>query len=186
MAVDKSVHARRFILPKGAFVAALSEHRIHQVFEISILLKGAHAVLECLSGVALALISTDTIVSWVTWFTQDEFGEDPNDAVATFLLNMAQGFSVGTKNFYVFYLLSHGIVKVFLVAGLLRNKIWAYPASLAVLALFIIYQVYRYSYTRSIGLVLLTAFDFIVMYLIWHEYQLIRRHLPTDPPPKTP
>lgn len=167
-------------------MAALTEHRIHQIFEVSILLKGANAVLECVGGVALALISTHTIVSWITWITQDEFTQDPNDFVATHLLNMAQSFSVSTKNFYVFYLLSHGIVKLLLVAGLLRNKFWAYPASLVVLGVFIAYQVYRYTFTHSIGLVLLTVFDLFVMYLIWHEYQLIRHHLPTDPPPKTP
>src|SRR6476469_1064644 len=166
MAVDKSVAASRLILTEGVFMAALTEHRIHQIFEVGILLKGAHAVLECLAGVALALVSTDTIVGWITWLTQDEFNEDPNDIVATLLLNMAQSFSVSTKNFYVFYLLSHGVVKLFLVAGLLRNRIWAYPASLGVLGLFIAYQVYRYTYTHSIGLVLLTVFDFVVMYLI--------------------
>ena len=166
-------------------MAAFTEHRIHQIFEVSILLKGAHAVLECLAGVALALISTDTIVGWITWLTQDEFNEDPNDTVARLLLNMAQNFSVSTKNFYIFYLVSHGIVKLFLVGGLLRSKVWAYPASLVVLGLFIAYQLYRYTYTHSIGLVLLTVFDFFVMYLIWHEYQLIRHHLPTDPPAKT-
>ena len=167
-------------------MAAVTEHRIHQIFEVSILLKGANAVLECVAGVALALIGTHAIVGWITWITQDEFTEDPNDFVATHLLNMAQSFSVSTKNFYVFYLLSHGIVKLLLVAGLLRNKIWAYPASLVVLGVFIAYQVYRYTFTHSIGLVLLTVFDLFVMYLIWHEYRLIRRHLPTDPPPKTP
>ena len=162
-------------------MAALTEHRIHQIFEVSILLKGAHALLECIAGVALALVSPRTIVSWITWLTQDEFIEDPNDFVATHLLNMAQGFSVSTKNFYVFYLLSHGVVKLFLVAGLLKNKVWAYPASLVVLAVFIAYQIYRFTYTQSPGLVLLTVFDLLVMYLIWHEYQLVRRHLPVDP-----
>lgn len=160
-------------------MASFTEHRIHQIFEIGVFLKGAHAALECLGGVALALVSTDAIVRWITWLTQDEFNEDPNDIVATYLLNMAQGFSVSTKNFYVFYLLSHGIVKLFLVAGLLRNRFWAYPASLVVLGLFIAYQMYRYSYTHSIGLLLLTVFDLLVMYLIWHEYKLIRHHLPT-------
>jgi uncharacterized membrane protein len=162
-------------------MAALTEHRIHQIFEVSILLKGAHALLECIAGFALALVSPRTIVSWITWLTQDEFIEDPNDFVATHLLNMAQGFSVSTKNFYVFYLLSHGVVKLFLVAGLLKNKVWAYPASLVVLAVFIAYQIYRFTYTQSPGLVLLTVFDLLVMYLIWHEYQLVRRHLPVDP-----
>jgi uncharacterized membrane protein len=59
---------------------------------------------------------------------------------------------------------------------LLRNKLWAYPASLVILSLFIAYQVYRFSYTHSVGLVVLTAFDLIVMVLIWHEYRLVQKH----------
>ena len=34
-----------------------------------------------------------------------------------------------------------------------------------------------------IGLVVLTVFDLFVMFLTWHEYQLICDHLPTDPLP---
>jgi uncharacterized membrane protein len=161
----------------------LTEHRIHEIFQLSILLKGAHALLECVTGLALALVSTNSILTAITWLTQDEVAEDPHDFVATRLLHMAQVFSVSTKNFYVFYLLSHGVVKLFLVGALLKNKLWAYPASLVVLGLFIAYQVYRFTYTQSTGLVVLTVFDLIVMYLIWHEYQLVRRHLPLDPIP---
>jgi len=64
------------------------------------------------------------------------------------------------------------VVKIFLVAGLLRNRRWAYPAALAVFGTFILYQVYRFSYTHSLGLVALTIFDLAVMWLIWREYRL--------------
>jgi uncharacterized membrane protein len=74
----------------------------------------------------------------------EELIEDPNDFVAIHLLSIAQNFTVGTQHFYAFYLLSHGVVKVFLVIGLLRNKLWAYPVSLVVLGLFIVYQLYRF------------------------------------------
>jgi uncharacterized membrane protein len=86
----------------------MNERRIHQIFEVSVLLKGAHAVIECVGGLALALISTTSIAALVNRFTQEKLVEDPNDFVATHLLNLAQGFSVSTKNFYAFYLLSHG------------------------------------------------------------------------------
>ncbi|ESX08039.1 hypothetical protein X766_34440 [Mesorhizobium sp. LSJC255A00] len=39
-----------------------------------------------------------------------------------------------------------------------------------------IYQVYRYSYTYSPGLLVLTVFDAVVMVLIWHEWGVMRRH----------
>ena len=157
----------------------MNEHRIHQIFQASVLLKGAHALIECLGGIALALVSTSSIANFVNAITQDELIKDPNDFVATHLLTMAHNFSVQTQqHFYAFYLLSHGIVKVALVVGLLREKLWAYPASLIVLTLFVLYQLYRFSYTHGLGLIVLTLFDIVVMGLIWHEYGLMRRHLP--------
>jgi uncharacterized membrane protein len=158
--------------------AQAQERRIHQVFEISILLKGAHALIECVSGIMLAFVSTSTIVGLINRVTQDELVHNPHDFVALHLLGWAQTFSVQAQHFYAFYLASHGVAKLILVAGLLREKRWAYPASLAVLGLFIAYQLYRYSYTHSVGLIVLTVFDVIVIALIWHEYRLVRRHLP--------
>ena len=79
---------------------------------------------------------------------------------------MAHNFSVQTQHFYAFYLSSHGVVKVALVVGLLREKLWAYPASRIVLALFVLYQLYRFSYTHGLGLIVLTLFDIVVMGLI--------------------
>ena len=156
----------------------MNEHRIHQIFQVSVLLKGAHALIECVGSVVLALVNTSKIIALVKTWTQDELIEDRNDFVATHLLAWAQGFSVETKNFYAFYLLSHGAVKLLLVVGLLKNKFWAYPVSLIVLGLFIVYQIYRFSYTHSAGLIVLTFFDIFMMGLIWHEYNLIRHHRP--------
>jgi len=156
----------------------MNERRIHQLFQAGILLKGTHAAIECAGGLALAFVSTTAIKNLIGTLTQQELIEDPNDFVATHLLELAQSLSISTQYFYAFYLLSHGAVKLLLVAGLLRNKFWSYPASLAVLGLFVLYQLYRFSYTHGAGLILLTVFDFIVIALIWHEYRLVRRHLP--------
>src|SRR6202521_522700 len=155
----------------------MNERRIHQMFEVSVLLKGAHALIECMGGLSLAFVSTGAIAALVNTLTQEELIEDPHDFIATHLLSLAQNFTVSTQHFYAFYLFSHGVIKVFLVIGLLRNKLWAYPVSLVVLGLFIVYQRYRFSYTRGFGLIVLTVFDVIVMGLIWHEYRLLRRHL---------
>ena len=154
------------------------EKRIHQFFIISVLLKGAHAVIECLGGILLAIVSTETIAWFVNAITQEELVEDPRDFVANQLRAYAQHFSVDSKDFYAFYLLTHKVVKVFLVWGLLTNKLWAYPTSLAVLGLFILYQIYSYYYTHSLGLIALTILDLIVIWLIWHEYRLMRHHRP--------
>lgn len=156
----------------------VDERRIHQIFEVSVWLKGAHALIECLGGVLLYFVTTSAIASWVNAVTQEELIEDPNDFIAGHLSHMAGQFSVASKEFYAFYLLSHGLIKLLLVAGLLRGKLWSYPASLVALGAFMIYQVYRWSYTHSAGLLILTVFDAVVVVLIWHEWSVMRRHRP--------
>jgi uncharacterized membrane protein len=157
----------------------VDERRIHHIFEVSVLLKGAHALIECLGGASLALIGTDTIADFASGLAQYGLRKDTNDFVASHVLAWAQGFSITTKNFYSFYLLSHGVIKLFLVVGLLRGKLWSYPASLIVLGLFVVYQLYRFSYTHGAGLIVLSVFDVFVLALVWHEYGVVRRHLPT-------
>jgi uncharacterized membrane protein len=157
----------------------MQEKRIHQVFVVSVLAKGAHALIEIVGGLALYLVSTETIVRIINDWSYDELVEDKNDWIATHLLKFASSFSVAEHDFYAFYLLSHGVIKAVLVFGLLREKLWAYPASFAVFGAFIAYQLYRFSYTHEIALIFLSIFDLFVIYLAVHEYRLLRKHLPT-------
>ena len=157
----------------------MQEKRIHQIFVVSVLFKGAHALIEIVSGLALYLISTETIVRTINRWGYDELVEDRNDWIANHLLEFSRHFSVAEHHFYAFYLLSHGLVKSVLVWGLLKEKLWAYPASFVVFSLFIAYQLYRYSFTHDFALILLSIFDLFVIYLAVHEYRLLRKHLPT-------
>ncbi|HEX4800627.1 MAG: DUF2127 domain-containing protein [Myxococcales bacterium] len=157
----------------------MQEKRIHQVFVVSVAAKGLHALIEIVGGLALYLTSTATIIGWINRFSQGELTEDPNDWIANHVVEFGQNFSVAEHHFYAFYLLSHGVIKSILVVGLLKEKLWAYPASFAVFGLFIAYQLYRYSFTHDIGLILLSIFDLFVIFLAVHEYRLLRRHLPT-------
>jgi len=143
----------------------MREKRIHQVFVVSVLAKGLHALFEIAAGLALYLVSSDRIARLL-----DEVGHGEW---------IARHLPLSQQNLYAFYLLSHGLVKSVLVVGLLKEKLWAYPASFVVFGLFIAYQLYRYSFTHDVGLILLSIFDLFVIYLAVHEYRLLRRHLPT-------
>ena len=157
----------------------MQEKRIHQLFVVSVAFKGAHALIEIVGGLMLYLVSTEAIVAAINGWSYDELIEDNHDWIANHLLQFAQGFSVEKHHFYAFYLLSHGLIKAVLVVGLLREKLWAYPASFAVFGAFIAYQLYRYSYTHDFALIALSIFDAFVIYLAVHEYRLLRKHLPT-------
>ena len=157
----------------------MQEKRIHQVFAISVSLKGLHALFEIAAGLALYLTSTEKIVGWITGWSNREIAQERHDWIASHLLRFAETFSVAKHDFFAFYLLSHGIVKIVLVYGLLKEKLWAYPASFVVFGAFIAYQLYRYTFTHEFSLIVLSIFDLFVIALAIHEYRLLRKHLPT-------
>ncbi|MBI3677968.1 MAG: DUF2127 domain-containing protein [Proteobacteria bacterium] len=155
---------------------ARAERTTYELFRISVLLKGANALLEIVGGALALLIPPSAITALASYLTQGELTEDPNDFIATHLLAWANSFAVRGHLFAGLYLLSHGIVKSVLVVGLLRNRLWAYPASLVVFGLFVLYQMYLYTLNHASLLIALTLFDFVVMWLIWREYAIVRSH----------
>ena len=155
----------------------MARDRIHQLYLISIIGKGALAIFECLSGVALVLASRESIVTLVGKVTQGEITEDPHDLIASHLRVWAAGFSPDSKGFYAWYFLSHGIVKLAIVGALISGRLWAFPVSIAALLLFIGYQAYRYTFAPTVGLVVLTIFDLVVLGLVLREYRQTFRPL---------
>lgn len=61
-----------------------------------------------------------------------------------------------------------------LVAAVLTNRIWAYPAFIVAMIGFILYQVYRMTFDVTFVLMAITALDLIVLFLAWHEYGFVR------------
>ena len=152
----------------------LSEKNIHLAFDVSLWLKGAFALLEIVGGVLAYFVTRQFAINAAAVVTQGELAEDPHDLIATYLLHTAQGFSVSTQHFTALYLFGHGVVKLWLIVGLLRERLWYYPVALVAFALFIVYQLYRYQSTHSVWLILLTLLDIVVIWLTWHEYRFLR------------
>lgn len=144
------------------------------LFRASVILKGLDALLEIAGGIALWVVSPGLIVRIVGFLTQDEIAEDPRDLIANYLRHAATRLSVVGEHFMAMYLLGHGIVKIFLVAALLKNKLWAYPAAIVVFGAFIAYQLYRFAIAGGTGLIALSVFDLVVIWLIWLEYRALR------------
>lgn len=143
---------------------------LDRTFAFSVLLKGLDGVLEVAGGALLILVRPSTLNRLMVHLTQHELSKDPHDFVAHRLLRLTSNLD-HTRTFGAVYLLSHGVAKVVLVAALLRNRRWAYPATLVFLGAFVIYQLYRITYQPSIGLGLLTGFDGFIMWLVWREYR---------------
>lgn len=155
---------------------------LDRTFAIGIILKGLDGVLEVMGGLLLLIVSPGAIDRLSRALTQHELSEDPHDFLATHVLHAAGSLTSSSVRFGAAYLISHGVVKIVLVAALLRNKIWAYPWMIAFLIAFIAYQIYRMTVAFSIGLLALTVFDVFIAWLTYREYgkqRAIRRPVQT-------
>ena len=153
--------------------ARFDERTIRRIFVVSLWLKGAFVVTEILGGIAAWFLTQKFLVGLANAVTQGELREDPHDLVANYLLHAAQTLSISAQHFAAAYLLGHGIIKLWLIVGLLRRRLWYYPTAMVVFGLFIVYQLYRFYLTHSGLLVLVTVVDVVVVALTWHEYRYL-------------
>ena len=160
---------------RGNLAAELTSERspqlVDRLFAASVLIKGVDGVLETIGGILFMFVNPKALNSLVILFTSHELSEDPDDWFAITLRHVVHNLSSDTKLFVSAYLVAHGLIKIFLVAGLLRKKLWAHPAALWFLGIFIVYQLYQFSHTHSLGLLALSAFDLFVASLVWLEYR---------------
>jgi uncharacterized membrane protein len=144
------------------------EKQLYVIFIWSVLLKGFNGVLEIVGS--FAFIFSEQILSRIEYWAQAILLENPQDLIANYFYNLSTHFSTSAKAFGFFYLLSHGVIKLFLAIALLKKKLWAYPLAIILFIMFIAYQLYRFTFTHSIFLIFLTILDIFVIWLTWHEY----------------
>jgi uncharacterized membrane protein len=153
-----------------------SEKNTHRIFQVSLLFKGAFAAVEILAGISAYFVTQQFLFKLVERLMRQELLEDRRDLIGSYLLTSVDHFSLSARNFTAAYLLSHGVIKLWLIIGLLRGKLWYYPLAIAVFGLFIVYQAYRFSLSHSPWLVVITVVDVVVIVLTWQEYRARHRH----------
>lgn len=154
---------------------------LHYGFEAGLLVKGIDGLLEIIGGMAMLFIGPAAAGHLVRYLTAHEISEDPGDLLAGLLIAISHDYSVSMQIFMVVYLLSHGLVKIIMVYLLQNRKLWAYPASVAFLALFIIYQLYRFACGHSPLMLVLSLIDMVIIWLVLEEYMQIKKRLaPVD------
>lgn len=146
----------------------------HRLFLVAVVVKGMDGLLEVVGGVLLLALGPGGVGRAVAFLTQHELAEDPNDILARTLVRHSRDLGVGTVHFAAAYLLVHGIVKLWLVGGLIRERRRVFPIAIAFLLVFILYQVYRLILQPSLALAVLTIVDLAIIALVWREYTALR------------
>ena len=139
------------------------------MFATAIVVKAANGLLEILGGYFLVFKPGWIGPAAAVWATTMLLRDSAN-TFAQILARWGVALTLDTEHFASTYLIAHGAAKVFVAWGLLREKLWAFPAGLVIFGLLILYQVHHLVIHPSAVLVVLIVLDFGICYLIWREY----------------
>jgi uncharacterized membrane protein len=152
-----------------------SDRRLELVYRIGIVLKGVDGLVEVIAGLLLWL-APGLLRSLLAPLEQID---SDDRMLRIFIAHLAGRLDThlahGPPVFIIFFLLSHGIVKLVLVYCLLKEYRWVYPYALGVLGLFALFQVFALVRSPSIGGGVLMVLDLFIIWLIWREWTALRR-----------
>jgi uncharacterized membrane protein len=154
-----------------------SRKAFHVIFEAGAIVKAIDSVFESAAGILLWFLDPQTVNRVIFFLSGDELTERQRDPLWKFFFRDFSGITANIQHFWAFLLVGHGILKLFLVGGLLKGKIWIYPVSGIAFACFALYQTYHLLYDPSAWLTILTLFDIAFIALIAHEYSYQRKKL---------
>jgi uncharacterized membrane protein len=155
-------------------MADASARRTERLFRIALLLKGLDGAAELVAAIVLLFVSGTAVHGLVAEIVSRDLLGPPDGFLARHLVAGTAEFASGNRTFVVLYLGLHGVVKLALVAALLRRWLPAYPVAAVVLGVFVVYELYRAVHTDSVVLPLLAVLDILIIIMVVREYRLLR------------
>ncbi len=158
----------------GARQAFVHSPAFRRWYHAGLALKGFDGFLETIGGMLLLALPPERLFALFRIVTARELSNHPDDWIGHAITQLSNALSVSSERFAGIYLIGHGIVKLLLVLGLWRERAWAFPIALSFLGFFLLYQLYRIAHTHSIALMIFSAFDLFVLWVVWQDRQLVR------------
>lgn len=100
-----------------------------------------------------------------------ELAEDPSDILYIGADKLFSHFSSHVTYFLALYFIFWGVIDIALSLNLLHKKLWAFPLSIYLIGIFVVYEIYRFFHTHSVILLGIIVIDFFILYLIQHEHK---------------
>jgi uncharacterized membrane protein len=148
---------------------------LHRLYKASVIIKGIDGILEIIGGFLLIFFSPLTITNTILFLARTELTKGSRHRLLVYFYQVASNTSLHRRHFYSLLFLSHGALKLILVSGLMRNKVWAYPTTMVIFTAFALYQAFEIYSSPSIPLGIITAVDILVVLLIGREYYAMKR-----------
>jgi uncharacterized membrane protein len=143
----------------------------HRAFLLAILAKGLLGLTQLTAAAAIWFRATDALPGIAEWLVRAELVEDPSDFLASRIIALANALPGTDLSFYALYFAAHGLLHVSVVGALLLGRRWAYPATILVLAGFIVFQILDWIAAGGVMLLILSVIDLGVIWLTWNEWR---------------
>lgn len=147
---------------------------VHRAFWISLIIKGIDGALQLLGGFAVIFVEPGTLGNAYRWLTRFLFGKREGNPEAAFIRDAAHSFNMSIEVLVAIYLLVHGIIKVLLVYGLLKERLWVFPAAFAGFGFFLALEIYRITVHFYWGILILMCIDIFVITMVIMEYRKVK------------
>jgi uncharacterized membrane protein len=147
---------------------------VHRAFWLSLFLKGLDGALQLLGGVAVLVAEPGTLGKAYRWLSRFLIGNRVHNPEADFIKVTAESFHMNVEMLVAIYLLVNGVIKVLLVYGLLKEKLWVFPAACVGFGLMFSLEVYRLSIHFFWGIFILMCISVFVITMVILEWRKVK------------
>lgn len=143
----------------------------HKIARFLVYFKGVFGIIELVIGFTLLILGRKAMNKLLLWIVNFEpFENHPKlmDTASRFIINHVLG---SLHLLIALYMIVHGLVAIAVVIALIHKKMWAFPMAGIIMALFIIYQIYRLALAFSLILLILTLIDIAIIFFLRYEYR---------------
>lgn len=151
------------------------EFIITELFRLGMIWRIVYGAIRLVLGLILLKIVGSPISTLVQKIMSPEITEDPTDILYQVVNALMSHSAPQVTYFLAFYFIFWGFLDIFLSVYLLREKLWAFPVSLALIGTFVIYELIRFTHTHSLILLSVVFIDVLIMALILKEWRLIKK-----------
>lgn len=142
----------------------------HRLFQITVAIKGVDGALEILGGLLLLIFGAKGVNRTLAVVTEHEATLDQGNFFVRTIIGHAHPLPASSVHLTIIYLLVNGVVKIWLVHGLLKELRWMFPVAMGILGLLVAYLVVHLTRHPSASLAFFAALDVITIALVWREY----------------
>jgi uncharacterized membrane protein len=165
----------------------LFEPQQSKLFQLSMWWRVGYGFLRLILGISLLRLIGQSVSDYIYAIMSHEFVGRTGDMILEHIYTFFEIHDITLTYFIAGYFIFWGAIDILLSLCLLHRIRQAFPITMALIVVFLIYSVYRYSFTHSLTLLGVICADIVILYLVHKEYVHVRitdrdTSTPSDPP----